>query len=164
MGAGMVFFQRPDVLRAFFDVEAAYLPEEQDEGNDLYRMSLQWSRRFIGLKVFLTLAAVGQGGVAARIERQLGLADYLRTRLTRAGWIIVNHTPLPLICFTHPALRSREAIADVAQHVVLGGRAWISTATLPEGTVLRACITHDDTTIADVDVLCEELGRALRAA
>ena len=107
---------------------------------------------------------IPSAGVAARIERQLGLADYLRTRLMSAGWTIVNHTPLPLICFTHPALRSREAIADVAQHVVLGGRAWISTATLPEGPVLRACITHDDTTIADVDVLCEELGRALRAA
>ena len=161
MGAGMFFCRRPDVLRAIFDVEAAYVPKEQDEGNDPYLMSLQWSRRFIGLKVFLTLAVVGRDGVAARIEQQLCVADYLRHRLTSAGWATVNQSPLPLICFTHPALKSSEAIAGVAQHIALGGRAWISAATLPEGPVLRACITHDDTSLADVDVLCEELNRAL---
>jgi glutamate/tyrosine decarboxylase-like PLP-dependent enzyme len=161
MGAGMFFCRRPDVLHALFGVEAAYVPKQMDEGNDLYLMSLQWSRRFIGLKVFLTLAAVGRDGVAARIERQLGVADYLRTRLTSAGWIIVNDSPLPVICFTHPALKGRDSVAAVAQDVASGGRAWISEATLPEGPVLRACITHDDSSTADVDVLCEELDRAL---
>ena len=160
MGAGMFFCRRPDVLRALFDVEAAYVPKKTDEGDDLYLMSLQWSRRFIGLKVFLTLATVGQRGVAARVDRQLSVADYLRNRLTRGGWIIVNQSPLPLVCFAHPALKDPEAIADVARQVALGGRAWISAATLPEGPVLRACITHDDSSSADVDVLCEELDRA----
>jgi glutamate/tyrosine decarboxylase-like PLP-dependent enzyme len=126
-------------------------------------MSLQWSRRFIGLKVFLTLAAIGRDGVAARIERQLGVADHLRGRLRSAGWTIANHSPLPLVCFTHPALESRESIDDVARRVALGGRAWISAAALPEGPVLRACITHDDSSASDVDVLCEELDRALAA-
>jgi glutamate/tyrosine decarboxylase-like PLP-dependent enzyme len=161
MGAGMFFCRRPDVLHALFNVDAAYVPKKVDEGDDLYLTSLQWSRRFIGLKVFLTLAAVGREGVASRIQRQVSVADYLRTRLTSAGWIIVNHSQLPLVCFTHPALTSRESIADVAQQVVVGGRAWISAATLPEGPVLRACITHDESSSADVDVLYEELDRAL---
>jgi hypothetical protein len=30
--------------------------------------------------------------------------------------------------------------------------------------VLRACITHADSTTADIDVLCEELDRALRSS
>jgi glutamate/tyrosine decarboxylase-like PLP-dependent enzyme len=163
MGAGMFFCRRPGVLHDLFGVDAAYVPEKMDQGDDLYLMSLQWSRRFIGLKVFLTLAAVGRDGVAARIERQLGVADYLRDRLRTAGWLIANHSPLPLVCFTHPALDSRESVDDVARHVALGGRAWISAAALPEGPVLRACITHDDSSSADVDVLCEELDRALQA-
>lgn len=29
--------------------------------------------------------------------------------------------------------------------------------------VLRACITHDDTSFADIDVLCEELDQSLRS-
>ena len=161
MGAGMFFCRRPGVLQKLFDVDAAYVPDKLAEGNDLYLMSLQWSRRFIGLKVFLTLAAIGRGGVAARIERQVAVADYLRDRLTKSGWTIANHSPLPLVCFAHPELASREAIDAIARHVVSGGRAWISSALLPEGPVLRACITHDETTTADVDVLCEELDRAL---
>jgi glutamate/tyrosine decarboxylase-like PLP-dependent enzyme len=162
MGAGMFFSRRTEVLHAIFGVNAAYVPKKMDEGEDLYLTSLQWSRRFIGLKVFLTLAVAGHDGVASRIERQLSVADYLRDRLTREGWTIANHSPLPLVCFTHPSLKNSESIAEVAQRVALGGRAWISAATLPEGRVLRACITHDDTSNADIDVLCEELDRALK--
>ncbi len=161
MGAGMFFCRRPTVLHTLFGVDATYVPPKLDEGADLYLTSLQWSRRFIGLKVFLTLAAVGRDGVAARIERQVGVANHLRDRLRSAGWTIVNDTPLPLVCFTHPTLASREAVADVCQGVVSRGRAWISAAALPEGPVLRACITHDDSSPDDVDVLCDELQHAL---
>ena len=162
MGAGMFFCRRAGALQPLFDVEASYVPRRVKEGEDLYLTSMQWSRRFIGLKVFLTLAAEGRAGIAALIERQLGVADYLRDRLTSAGWVVVNHSALPLVCFTHPALTDRATTADVARRVVQGGRVWISEATLPEGPVLRACITHDDTSSGDVDVLCEELDRALR--
>jgi len=164
MGAGMFFCRRAEVLRRVFGVDAAYVPKKLDEGDDLYLMSLQWSRRFIGLKVFLTLATVGHDGVARKIEHQLSIAHYFRTQLTSRGWIVVNKSPLPILCFTHPSLEGAESLADVAQHVVASGRAWISTASLPEGPVLRACITHDDTSPADIDVLCEELDRALKKA
>jgi aromatic-L-amino-acid/L-tryptophan decarboxylase len=160
MGAGMFFCRRADVLHALFEVDATYVPKETAEGDDLYLTSLQWSRRFIGLKVFVTLAVMGRQGVAARVQRQLDVADHLRGRLTDAGWIIENDSPLPLICFGHPALASRESVEDVARRVALNGRAWISAATLPGGPVLRACITHDDTSSADADVLCQELERA----
>ena len=162
MGAGMFFCRQAEVLQKIFGVDAAYVPKKLDEGDDLYLMSLQWSRRFIGLKVFLTLATVGRDGVSAKIERQLSVADYFRSRLTSAGWIVVNSSRLPILCFTHPSLASAESLADVAQQIVSSGRAWISTASLPEGPVLRACITHDDTSPGDIDVLFEELERALK--
>ena len=162
MGAGMFFCRRPDLLRSIFDVEASYVPaEEEEEGTDLYLTSLQWSRRFIGLKVFLTLAAQGREGVAARIERQLHVAEHLRERLRSDGWTIVSRSPLPVVCFTHRSIGNSAATREVARRVALGGRAWISAAALPEGPVLRACVTNDDSTTADVDVLIEELARAL---
>lgn len=161
MGAAMFFCRRPGVLHEIFRVDAPYVPKETDEGDDPYLTSLQWSRRFIGLKVFLTLAEAGRDGLTARVHRQLGVAHYLRTRLTRDRWVLMNRTPLPLVCFTHPALSRNELVVDVAREVASRGRAWLSAATLPEGAVLRACITHDGTTCADVDVLCDELDRAL---
>ena len=163
VGAGMFFCRRADVLHALFDVAAGYVPKKIDEGDDLYLTSLQWSRRFIGLKVFLTLAAMGENGIAARNQRQLDSAAHLRDRLRGTGWKIANSSPLPLVCFTHAKLMAQGAPAEAVRRIVEGGRAWISSATLPEGTVLRACITHDDTTTADVDVLCEELDRFIDA-
>jgi glutamate/tyrosine decarboxylase-like PLP-dependent enzyme len=163
MGAGMFFCRRADVLHSLFGVDAAYVPKKTDEGDDLYLTSLQWSRRFIGLKVFITLATQSREGVGARIDRQVDVAEYLRRRLTDSGWLVVNDTALPLVCFTHPKLADRAAVDAVAQHVVSGGRAWISAASLPAGRVLRACITHDDCASGDVDVLHGELQGALAA-
>ncbi len=160
MGAAMFFSRHEGVLREFFDVDATYVPRQSPDG-DLYRSTLQWSRRFIGLKVFLTLATQGRHGIEARIVQQLDAAQHLRDRLMRNGWRLVNDSPLPIVCFTHRALADEQATAALAQEVERGGRAWLSAASLPEGPVLRACITHDETSRADVDVLCEELERAL---
>jgi aromatic-L-amino-acid decarboxylase len=161
MGAGMLFCRRPEALRRVFEVATDYVPEQSPEGEDLYLGTAQWSRRFTGLRVFVTLVTLGCAGVAARIERQLGVADHLRRRLLNGGWTVMNHSPLPLVCFAHPSLGTRAAVDAVARRVAGRGRAWISAATLPQGPVLRACVTNDDTTPADAEFLCEELERSL---
>jgi glutamate/tyrosine decarboxylase-like PLP-dependent enzyme len=57
MGAGIVLLRAVRCACTRCSVwDAAYVPKKTDEGDDLYLTSLQWSRRFIGLKVFLTLA------------------------------------------------------------------------------------------------------------
>ncbi len=161
VGAGMFFCKHQNALQSFFDVNAAYVPKKLDEGDDLYMTTLQWSRRFIGLKVFLTLAVDGRDALADRLERQLAVAAYLRSRLTASQWRLANDSPLPIVCFTHSRLTTNDGATNVAREVAQRGRAWVSPATLPEGPVLRACITHDDTSREDVDVLCEELDGAL---
>ena len=60
------------------------------------RYFMQWSRRFIGLKLFLTLAVAGWKGYADVIRKQAALRDYLRDRLQTSGWTVVNDTPSPL--------------------------------------------------------------------
>ena len=59
MGAGMFFCRDPSAGRAVFSVHTGYVPDALAGRDDLYQHSLQWSRRFIGLKVFLTLAELG---------------------------------------------------------------------------------------------------------
>jgi len=61
--------------------------------------SMQWARRFTGLKVFLSLAVAGWEGYAESIRHQVAMGDYLRLRLEAAQWAVVNRTPLPLVCF-----------------------------------------------------------------
>jgi glutamate/tyrosine decarboxylase-like PLP-dependent enzyme len=162
MGAGM-FFCRTRASESFFSVHTGYIPEALVGREDLYQHSLQWSRRFIGLKVFLTLAEAGSEGIAAMIDHQAAMACLLRERLVEAGWRVMNDTPLPLVCFTHDDL-PRETMADLPRRLAAEGMAWISEARLPGGERwLRACITHHETAASDVEALVSALGRAAAA-
>jgi aromatic-L-amino-acid decarboxylase len=127
---------------------------------DPYLMSAQWSRRFIGLKVFMALAAVGHDGYAAQIEHDCRLGERLRSKLRDHGWQIVNTTPLPVVCFvpgTDEHDTSSESLARIARQVEISGAAWISVAQLAGRPALRACITSYRTTESDIDALCDAL-------
>ncbi len=78
---------------------------------DPYTTSAQWSRRFIGLKLFLALAQHGESGYVEMIEHQARMGDVLRESLQRTGWRIVNTTPLPLVCFTREGSTLRKFLA-----------------------------------------------------
>src|SRR6266550_836654 len=105
MGAGMFFCRHPDVVAETFRSQTAYMPGKTDGPvADPYTTSVQWSRRFIGLKLFLALAQQGESGYVEMIEHQARMGDVLRESIQRAGWRIVNSTPLPLVCFTRDGL------------------------------------------------------------
>jgi len=56
MGAGMFFSSHPDVIREAFSVESGYMPPSTPGVDDPYVHGILWSRRFIGLKVFMAVA------------------------------------------------------------------------------------------------------------
>ena len=158
MGAGMFLTRHGQDLTRAFRVETNYMPSA--ENADPYLMSAQWSRRFIGLKVFMALAAVGQDGYAAQIEHDCRLGDRLRSRLRDDGWQIVNSTPLPIVCFTPQTCEqgaSMERLTRIARQVETSGAAWISVAKLARRPALRACITSYRTTQSDIDALGDAL-------
>jgi glutamate/tyrosine decarboxylase-like PLP-dependent enzyme len=161
--AGMLFCRHREALLAAFDVASAYMPEPRDGCEDFHRVSLQWSRRSLGLKVFAALATLGLPGYAALVEGLAATGDALRERLAAEGWRIVNRTPLPVVCFTHREIAAGHVTAaKVAGRVVRGGRAWISTVKLDGGPpVLRACITSYRTRAEDLDALVAALADAL---
>lgn len=146
---------------AMFAVDTGYVPDEEPGTEDPYRHTVQWSRRFIGLKVFMTLAELGPAGVAAMIDRQFAMADLLRRRLVEAGWRLTSDSPLPVVCFDRADLPP-GGVDAVVRAVVAEGATWISALRRPGGdTWLRACITHHDTGPGDIDALIAALGRAV---
>ena len=164
MGAGMFFCKDREAVRAAFAVQAAYMPRDvADDRVQPFATTMQWSRRFAGLKVFMALAEQGFEGYARVIEHQLEMASRLRERLVAAGWLIVNATPLPVLCFTHPTLRKhsiapRRVLNYLYQHQI----AWISEARPGGGEpVLRACVSNQRTQTRDVDALVNGLAAAL---
>jgi glutamate/tyrosine decarboxylase-like PLP-dependent enzyme len=164
MGAGMFFCRHPDSVSRTFRVTASYMPDPTGETVDPYVTSIQWSRRFIGLKVFMTLAELGEEGLARLIDAQTELGGELRGKLAASGWELVNDAALPVVCATHPAIREgRTTVRAVVEGVLARGRAWVSEVLL-RGRLpaVRACITNYRTTSADLDVLMEELSLGVR--
>jgi len=165
VGAGMFFCRHPEAIRATFSVDAAYVPDSADDGRIApLASSMQWSRRFTGLKLFMPLAELGQPGFARLIEHQAEMGQLLRRRLREAGWTLLNETPLPVVCFSCPAIET-EAVAPVAIVDALRARgdAWISK-TLLAGRIpaLRACIANLATGPEHLEALIGALARALR--
>jgi glutamate/tyrosine decarboxylase-like PLP-dependent enzyme len=157
MGAGMFFCRHPDAVKAAFHGEAFYMPK-QTAGPvvDPYTTTSQWSRRFIGLKLFLALAHYGESGYVEMIEHQTHMGDVLRASLKRTGWRVVNSTPLPLVCFTRDGLDTSRFLAALYERQI----AWMSEVRLGAGApVLRACITSFRTTESDIDWVVREMGR-----
>jgi len=131
---------------------------------DSFVTSVQWSRRFIGLKLFMALASLGEQGYAEMIEGQTEIGDYLGQRLEEAGWLHVSRTPLPVCCVTHPRIEAGErSIDEVLDTVLARGKVWISKVKLGQRYALRACITSCLTTREDIDVLVNEMTAAALA-
>jgi aromatic-L-amino-acid/L-tryptophan decarboxylase len=165
MGAGMFLTRHPDLLPRTFAVGTPYMPQAVGGSPvDPYLRSMQWSRRFIGLKLFLSLAAAGWEGYAAVLRHQVALAERLRRELDRHGWEVVNRTPLPVVCFVDRTEASAEHLDAIVAAVVGAGRAWISMARIGTGQpVIRVCVTNYRTTEQDIDALVEAVNQA-RAA
>jgi aromatic-L-amino-acid decarboxylase len=157
MGAGMFFCRYPESVAAAFHAETSYMPPKTPGSvADPYTHSIQWSRRFIGLKLFFALAHHAETGYLDMIHRQVRLGNVLRESLQAEGWRIVNSTPLPLVCFTRPGLDIAKFLADLHARQI----AWMSQVELAGGApVLRACITSFRTTEADVDWVVNQMNR-----
>ncbi|GAA4456762.1 pyridoxal-dependent decarboxylase [Nibrella saemangeumensis] len=160
MGAGMFFTRHAGSNARAFTVRADYMPPSEEAVSVPYLTTMQWSRRFIGLKLFMALAELGEDQLARMIEYQAGLGAYFREQLKQEGWIVVNETPLPVVNFTHPRIRmSAVSVDGVLTKLYAEGDAWISSVTLRGEKVFRMCITNFKTTRADVDSLMDQLNR-----
>ncbi len=160
MGAGMFFCRHPEAIQRAFAITTAYMPAATaGDTVDPYTTTAQWSRRAIGLKVFMALAELGINGFAALIEHQAQMGDYLRERLAKLGWEVVNETTLPVICFTHPTIKQGKlSTTQVLQTIYERGQVWISEVVLgKQERVLRACITSFNTNESDIECLLEEI-------
>jgi len=162
MGCGMFFCRHPESVAQAFRSEVSYMPgklpgigEEASNTFNPFTNSIQWSRRFIGLKLFMALAEQGERGYAEMIDHQARVGHLLRESLRATGWRIVNSTPLPLVCFTREGLVPSTLLAALRENQV----AWMSEAMLDGVSVMRACITSFRTTEQDIHSVVDEMNR-----
>jgi glutamate/tyrosine decarboxylase-like PLP-dependent enzyme len=147
MGCGMFITRWPDITSAAFGVSTSYMPSNVPY-LDPYVTSVQWSRRFLGLRLFLSLAAAGWVGYGKHVERSIELIGLLKEKLSEQGWPIANNSLLAVLCVEPPP--GCDDARSIVRRVVASGRVWISTATFEGREVIRACVTHGAATAHDI--------------
>lgn len=164
MGCSFLLTRHPGLLRRTFQVEESpYMPPATFQSKDTqpYMESLQWSRRAMGLKLFMTLATAGLSGYQDVLRNQIRMGERLRELLKASDWEVVNSTPLPVICFKSKNAEVNRRLQEIADRIGRSGRAWITTTKLTnhEGLVLRAGISNFATEEVHLHELTALLGQ-----
>jgi glutamate/tyrosine decarboxylase-like PLP-dependent enzyme len=156
MGCALFITTRGELLSEAFHASTSFMPSSV-AGVDPYLNSVQWSRRFMGLRLFLALAAAGWSGLGAHVERAVAVVARIREKLEALGWTVANASELAVLDVLPP--EGREVRALVRQ-VVSSGRAWVAPTTFEGRDVVRICATNGETSDADVDELVAALNSA----
>jgi aromatic-L-amino-acid decarboxylase len=156
MGCALFIMRRGDLLSEAFHASTSFMPSSIS-GVDPYLNSVQWSRRFLGLRLFLALAAAGWEGLAAHVERGVEVIARVKERLEALNWRVVNDSPLAVLDAVPPP--ELGDVRSLVRSVVASGRAWIAPTIFEGQDVVRICATNGETAIADVDALVAALNR-----
>ncbi len=150
MGCAMFLARQPAMLSQVFHCSTNFMPSSL-AGLDPYLNTVQWSRRFLGLRLFLALSVAGWEGLGRHVERAVDVIERVKEGLLAAGWSIVNESGLAVLDVLPPA-----ALGDVRAlvgRVVGSGRAWVAPTRFEGRDVVRICATHGETSARDVDEL-----------
>ncbi len=158
MGCGMFLTPHTRILSDAFNVATTFMPSHVPE-RDPYVTTLQWSRRFLGLRLFLSLAAAGWAGHGAHAEHSVRLIEQLNDALADRGWTIVNgRETLAVSCFLPPP--GSRPVQQIVAAVLRSGAAWLSVAKFEHTAVIRACVTHGETSQDDIEQVVSALETA----
>jgi aromatic-L-amino-acid/L-tryptophan decarboxylase len=163
---GALLVKRQEDLRHTFHREPEYYRvwEPEDHPLNWYQFSLEGTRRFRALKLWMSWKHLGSDGFARLIEQNVDLADHLAERLDREGWDVID-PELSVVCFRHlpAALEGADpSMLDAYQKglqraLEISGAGWVSTTTLRGRTYLRAGIVNYLSTDADADRVVDTL-------
>jgi aromatic-L-amino-acid/L-tryptophan decarboxylase len=166
---GLLVKRREDLLRTFHrepEYYAVWGPEERPL--HWYQYSLEGTRRFRALKLWLSWKHLGSSGFAALIERNVDLALHLTSRAGELGFEVIR-PELAVVCLRLAPPRLDRMKTDELQRrlqraLEVSGAGWVSTTTLRGRTWLRAGVINYLSTEADADRILETLIDASRTA
>jgi aromatic-L-amino-acid decarboxylase len=149
---------------------AKTLTNDPVEGFAFFEESLELSRRFRALRLWLSLRYHGLKAFRAAIQKDLDLAQRLASAIANQPRLeLMASVELSAICFRHVGINplAEEELnrhnAAILKRVVQRGHVYLSNATLRGKFCLRACIVNHRTTEADVDSVIPEVMTAAQA-
>jgi glutamate/tyrosine decarboxylase-like PLP-dependent enzyme len=157
---GCLLYRDPAAAQRAFSHTGDYaksLTADPIEGFAFFEESMELSRRFRALKLWLSLRYHGLAAFRESIREDLRLAQRLAERIRNEKTLeLLAPVELSAVCFRVKAADDRGNAAILKQ-VVERGRVYISNATIGGKFSLRACLVNHRTTEKDVDAVVEEV-------
>jgi aromatic-L-amino-acid decarboxylase len=159
---GLLVRRREDLVRTFHrepEYYAIWGPEERPL--HWYQYSLEGTRRFRALKLWLSWKHLGSNGFARLIERNVDLAQHLAARAKELSFEVI-HPELAVVCLrlVRPGL-APEALDELQRQLQraleVSGVGWLSTTMLRGRIWLRAGVINYLSTEADADRILDTL-------
>ena len=168
---GVVLVRRREDLHGALAHEEDYVPHDRPD-HHMVDITLEYSRPFRALKLWLAFRAHGADAIRDAIERNLRQARLLHDELAACDdfELLCGEPPLSVVPFRHvPA-----GVTDLDEHNLRlvaalqeTGDVWVAPARVDGAVCLRPCVVNYRTTDDDVRALVtlvREAGRALAAA
>jgi aromatic-L-amino-acid/L-tryptophan decarboxylase len=164
LDCSVLLYRDEDAARRTFAYSAAYVKtasEDPVEGFAFFDETIELSRRFRALKLWLSLRYHGlaafRAAIAANIEQAKVLANLIDAEPSLE---LLAPVELSAVCFrwtnadVHTLNERNEEILRELHHA---GRIWISNASVDGVIGLRVCITNHRTTDQDIRTVVEEV-------
>ena len=139
LDAGAILVKDERRLTASFGMKPAYLTDELDRADERYQYyvhSFEQSRRFRGLKVWMSFKRYGANQIGEWIDGNVRQAKHLYALVKEhPDFEPASDPPMSAICIRHRGadpdeVQSKELHAEVARRIEQDGRFWISTTEL----------------------------------
>ncbi len=167
LDCGCLLYRDRAAARKTFSYTGDYaksLLEDPIECFAFFDETLELSRRFRALKLWLSLRYHGLGAFRKQIENDFEMASHLASRIAAVPDLeVMAPVPLSAVCFrfaprSHSLLDAQlDALnLKILNRVQRGGRVFISNATVHRRFALRACIVNHRSTQTDVEAVVDE--------
>jgi len=167
LDCGCLLYRSSEAAQKAFSHSGEYaraLTADPIEGFAFFEESLELSRRFRALKLWLSLRYHGFAAFRESIRKDIAQAGRLADAIRREPALeLVATGDLSAVCFRHrgtqgiPQEDRNRFNAELLKRVTRRGKIYLSNASLRGKFCLRACIVNHRTTDADVDAIVPEV-------
>jgi len=164
---GFMFVRDQEWLLRSFSTVGAYLAPVGGDGPDPVQGTPEMSRRFRALSMWCALRAAGRSGYRELVERcVVNAADFADFVMETDGLELMNSAPLNIVCFRYVVEGATPEEQDAANKAALrrmqeNGRVFCTPTIWNGRSAIRAAFGNWSTTSADVELLKDEVQRAM---
>ncbi len=164
LDCSVLLYRDADVARRTFAYSAEYVKTTSDDPTEAFAFfdqTIELSRRFRALKLWLSIRYHGLAAFRAAIAENLAQANSLAELIEATSSLeLLAPVELSAVCFRWSdgdADTLNELNDAVLRGVNQAGRVWLSNASVRGTAGLRACITNHRTTEEDVRIVVDEV-------